>query len=160
VRKWHAWQRLTPRQRRILIRALVALPPVAVGLRLMGWVRLRSAMVRLTPRRAMRAGFDAAGYARDAASVTNLLGGQRPLSATCLRRSAVLWWLLRRAGLDAQVVLGARKEEGRFEAHAWVEAGGAVLNDRPDVRQFYAVFEEGSRLPSAAASDPPQTPAR
>ncbi len=160
MRKWHAWQLLTPRQRRILIRALVALPPVAVGLRLAGWARLRLAMARLSPRKAARAGFDTASYARDAAYVTNLLGGQRPLSATCLRRSAVLWWLLRREGLDAQVVLGARKEGGRFEAHAWVEAGGAVLNDRPDVRQHYAVFEEGAQLPSAAANDPPRTPAR
>ena len=41
----------------------------------------------------------------------------------------MLWWLLRRRGIAAELRIGARKEFERFEAHAWVEVDSAVLND-------------------------------
>lgn len=41
----------------------------------------------------------------------------------------VLWWLLRRRQIAAELRIGARKLEGQFEAHAWVEYAGAMLGD-------------------------------
>ncbi len=44
---------------------------------------------------------------------------------SCLRRAAVLAYLLRRAGHDARVVIGVRRSEaGALEAHAWLACDG------------------------------------
>jgi transglutaminase superfamily protein len=44
---------------------------------------------------------------------------------SCLRRAAVLALLLRRAGYDARVVLGVRRDSaGTLEAHAWLACDG------------------------------------
>jgi hypothetical protein len=37
--------------------------------------------------------------------------------------------------------MGARSEAGRFEAHAWVELGGAVINDSGDAHLHFAPFD-------------------
>jgi hypothetical protein len=44
---------------------------------------------------------------------------------TCLRRAVVLAALLRRAGRDAEVIIGVRRTgDGRVEAHAWLRCDG------------------------------------
>ncbi|MEP7088324.1 MAG: lasso peptide biosynthesis B2 protein [Gemmatimonadota bacterium] len=44
---------------------------------------------------------------------------------SCLRRAAVLTYLLRRGGHDASVVIGVRRSgEGALEAHAWLACDG------------------------------------
>ena len=55
--------------------------------------------------------------------------------ALCLQRSAVTACLLRRFGVPARLVIGARPMP--FLAHAWVEVEGAVVNDWPRTPQFY-----------------------
>jgi len=53
----------------------------------------------------------------------------------------VLWWLLQARGIAADLRIGARKETGRFEAHAWVETGGAVLNDADGEHIHFVPFD-------------------
>jgi hypothetical protein len=48
--------------------------------------------------------------------------------ATCLPQSLVAWALLRRQGLDPTLRLGARKNAGVLEAHAWIEVGSMSLD--------------------------------
>lgn len=44
---------------------------------------------------------------------------------SCLRRAAVLAFLLRRSGHDARVVIGVRRgDAGALEAHAWLSCDG------------------------------------
>ena len=44
---------------------------------------------------------------------------------SCLRRAAVLAYLLRRGGHNASVVIGVRRSEaGALEAHAWLACDG------------------------------------
>jgi len=62
-------------------------------------------------------------------------------SPNCLERSLTLWWLLRRAGIEGEMHVGARKNDSRFEAHAWIELRGVVLNDSPEVHKHYARFD-------------------
>ena len=52
-----------------------------------------------------------------------------------------LWWLLRSAGIDGELHIGARKKDAKFEAHAWVELKGTVLNDSPDIHEHYTRFD-------------------
>ena len=55
---------------------------------------------------------------------------------SCLEQSLVLWWLLHRQGIAAELRIGARKETNQFEAHAWVELEGVALNDGNIHRHF------------------------
>src|ERR1700730_13522553 len=50
---------------------------------------------------------------------------------SCLAKSLTLWWLLGRKGMVSELRIGIRKENEKFEAHAWVECQGAALNE-PD----------------------------
>lgn len=60
--------------------------------------------------------------------------------AMCLERSAATTCLLRERGVPAQLVIGAQQIP--FRAHAWVEVGGKVVNDKPYLREMYAVLDE------------------
>jgi hypothetical protein len=57
----------------------------------------------------------------------------------CLQRSAVTTCLLRRNGIAAQMVIGVQHLP--FQAHAWVEVDGTVVNDRSYVREIYSVLD-------------------
>jgi hypothetical protein len=57
----------------------------------------------------------------------------------CLQRSAVTTCLLRRYGVHAELVIGAQQMP--FKAHAWVEVGGRVVNDKPYTPSMYAVLD-------------------
>lgn len=59
--------------------------------------------------------------------------------ALCLQRSAATACLLRKYGAKAQMVIASRPMP--FQAHAWVEVEGRVVNDKPDVQKNYAVLD-------------------
>lgn len=58
----------------------------------------------------------------------------------CLQRSAATACLLKRYGVPAQMMTGAQQMP--FKAHAWVEVKGRVVNDKPYVREMYAVLDQ------------------
>ncbi len=57
----------------------------------------------------------------------------------CLQRSAATTCLLRHQGVAAEMILGAQQMP--FRAHAWVEVDGRVVNDKPYMREIYAVLD-------------------
>jgi hypothetical protein len=57
----------------------------------------------------------------------------------CLQRSAATACLLKRHGVAAQMVIGAQQVP--FKAHAWVEVGGSVVNDKPYMPEMYVVLD-------------------
>jgi len=59
----------------------------------------------------------------------------------CLQRSAATACLLKEAGISAQMIIGVQQLP--FKAHAWVEVAGRVVNDKPYVREMYAVLDHG-----------------
>jgi hypothetical protein len=59
--------------------------------------------------------------------------------ALCLQRSAATACLLKEYGVPAQMVIGAQQMP--FKAHAWVEVGGRVVNDKQYVSEMYAVLD-------------------
>lgn len=61
--------------------------------------------------------------------------------SSCLERSIVLCWLLRSRGIPAELRVGAQKHVERFEAHAWVECEGIVLNDADDIHSHFVPFD-------------------
>lgn len=57
----------------------------------------------------------------------------------CLQRSAATASLLKQNGVPAQMVIGAQQLP--FRAHAWVEIGGQVINDKPYTPEMYVVLD-------------------
>jgi Transglutaminase-like superfamily len=57
----------------------------------------------------------------------------------CLQRSSATACLLKQYGVCAQMVIGAQQLP--FKAHAWVEVDGKVVNDKPYMKEIYAVLE-------------------
>lgn len=62
------------------------------------------------------------------------------LAMTCLRRALVLEALLAGFGFEPVLRLGVRRQGGAFEAHAWVELGGAPVSSGGDPAESYAVL--------------------
>jgi hypothetical protein len=60
-------------------------------------------------------------------------------SSLCLQRSAITTCLLRRHGINAEMVIGCKIMP--YHGHAWVEVEGKVVNDRPSVQQAYSVLD-------------------
>ena len=57
----------------------------------------------------------------------------------CLQRSAATARLLKKHGVLAEMVIGARQIP--FRAHAWVEVRGRVVNDKPYTPELYNVID-------------------
>jgi len=62
-----------------------------------------------------------------------------PKEVLCLQRSAATVCLLRKSGIPARMIIGARRMP--FKAHAWVEVNGKVVNDKPYTPEMYAVLD-------------------
>ena len=58
----------------------------------------------------------------------------------CLQRSATTACLLKHFGVRAQMMIGTQQMP--FKAHAWVEVDGRVVNDKPYMREMYAVLDQ------------------
>jgi hypothetical protein len=57
----------------------------------------------------------------------------------CLQRSAATACLLKQCGVVAEMVIGAQQMP--FKSHAWVEVNGSVVNDKPYMREMYAIVD-------------------
>ncbi|HKG94846.1 MAG TPA: lasso peptide biosynthesis B2 protein [Gemmatimonadaceae bacterium] len=64
---------------------------------------------------------------------------------TCLRRAIVLAALLRRDGLDPEVVIGVRRSpQGSVEAHAWLRCDGTDPYLEPTDTSTYIEMKSGA----------------
>ena len=136
------WERLRrfraldPAARGLFLRAWVVLPVISVCLGLRGFGSTQAALRRFLPSEAEMRG-PAEGQACDealpAARMVRAAAYFGAWRFTCLEKSLTLWWLLGRQRMASTVRIGARKNEGKFEAHAWVECGGVVLSEQDEL---------------------------
>ncbi len=142
--KWRRFRERPLEERALILRAMVLLPLTGIGLRVFGFRRWKQLIERFSVRtRALKVAepaiqLEKAGLTVRAVRSAELHGPAKP---NCLKRSMVLWWMLRRDGIGGELHIGARKNGLHFEAHAWVELDGKVLNDSPDVHTHYARFD-------------------
>ena len=88
-----------------------------------------------------RRGMDAAERERIVWAVNGVSRKIMP-SRRCLVRALSVQWFLRRAGVPAELCIGARKSaEGRLNAHAWVELDGQVIIGGKESPRLYAPFQ-------------------
>jgi transglutaminase superfamily protein len=121
----------------LVIETCATLPLASIGLAMFGWRRLKVILQRISS-----AESSPNEIQQRAARITNAVGRRMPIPATCLQRSVTLWWTLGRRNIDSRVVMGIRKDKSDFHAHAWVEVDGVVINDQPNLRQNFVVFDE------------------
>ena len=127
---------LSSRERRLLASAFVSLPIVALGLRMLGFTRLRGLLSRHSSPQTNNS-----ESARSVAQMVRIAADHGLIAANCLERSLTLWWLLARRGIESDLRIGVRTASGQFEAHAWVERDGIALNDSKDVSHRYSPFD-------------------
>lgn len=133
------WFDLPREERRAIITMMWLVPALHVAVRVFDYRRTRAFLERrANVRRARLEG--ALGDVRPYRLATSRVTRYSWLPGNCLSRSLALLWLLQRNGHDADLRLGVSLDGGTFAAHAWVELGGVVLNDRQDVAMRYAAF--------------------
>ena len=134
---------LTRTELRFLAVALSATPFVSVGLSLLGFRRVHAALARWPQPRAARCASEEAARAKagSVARAVSIAAGRGPVRATCLRRSLLIWWLLRCCGIATVVRVGVNRDDGNFRAHAWVELLGRPLGDAEDIAVRFPTFD-------------------
>lgn len=128
-----------PRREPGLWRSMMTLSLVRLSLVLFGLGRTVRLIRRLDRGRPASAAPDAAmarGIEASVAKAAALFPGR----ALCLEQSLTLYTLLRRSSVPARLRLGIQSYP--FAAHAWVEAGGAPLNDIAEHIAFYVPLED------------------
>jgi Transglutaminase-like superfamily len=137
-------------QWRIVLVSLVLVPLVQLSLKRRGFARTADALARRSQAAARPSTPD---EVRPMARAVNIVANRPMVGAPCLGRSMVLWFLVRRRGIDAELVIGAEPPKGGdLSAHAWVELDGVPVNDVAGVRQRFGSFDvQLPRLSTASA---------
>ena len=135
------WRELSSRERRTLLQAVLVLPMARAALRVLPLAAVRKMISR---ERARRSSLDAQQIRRRAAEVvrmTILAAERTPAGGTCLARALTACLLLSRAGIAADLRLGASRKQGEFEAHAWIECEGAKFDVSRQLETEYLPFD-------------------
>lgn len=139
-RWWSRWGELTSQQRIEMARATVELPWMWRRLQRQG---LKAVHENIRQRRDSSRGTPLPhDHVRLLAEAVNLAATHSPFHVTCLSRSLVLLQALARHSTLAELQVGVRMIEGRLDAHAWITHGGVPVNDRLDIGEIYASFDD------------------
>lgn len=141
---WRTFSRLTKSERLVALEAALGLTATWIALRTLGFRRWR----RVLESPAIRKKTNAAATEVPVREIANVVRMEEAAArnlffhTNCLEQSLVLWWLLQKRGVPADLLIGARKDANRFEAHAWVEVAGAALNSTGEGHLHFVPFEE------------------
>jgi hypothetical protein len=144
IERWKRFWRLSAFERGIVLEATGGLLATWAGLQLIGfrrWERVLAVFAAPANTTGPAQGASVQESALVIARMQETASRNLLFRTNCLERSLVLWWLLRRRGIDAAMRIGARKESDRFEAHAWVELDSQVLNDASAEHRYFVPFE-------------------
>src|ERR1700692_3434415 len=139
LRRFKTWE---PRARGLFLRAALLLPFISLSLRLRGFRATQSSLQKHLPKALSGLPDKSNGVQTGPATLTARMvrsAAHRTWgSPACLEQSLALWWLLGRQGISTSVRIGTRKNEEKFEAHAWVEWVGVALNEAEEAHKTYA----------------------
>jgi len=141
--------------RGLFLRAAVLLPVISVSLKIGGFRATQKFLLRSLPdarQTSQKNSIHMVGDLERAELTSRMVNAAiRHVwrASTCLEKSLALWWLLGRRGIASELRIGARKLEGKFEAHAWVERDGLALNEAQQEHRHYAAFDAAFPLYSS-----------
>jgi len=147
IRKFSALER--PAQE-LFLRACVLLPLISLSLHWRGFRKTKASLQHFLSVPYGSQNPDAQARAVLTAQMVRAAEHHGIGHPSCLEVSLSLWWLLARQGISSDLRVGVRKEGEKFEAHAWVEYGGAPLTERETEHKHFAAFD------AALASLPPE----
>jgi hypothetical protein len=134
---WANWINLSRQQKKLFIHSLVYLKAASILLLLFRYQDLHNTLKKRVHLDSGPSPEIANLEAAQLSMIVELAARRRLVNATCLRRSLVLWYLLRREGIDSELRIGVRKEAEKIIGHAWVEIDGSVINDDVEnIKQF------------------------
>jgi hypothetical protein len=133
----------------LFLRAFVVLPLISISLQWRGFRKTKASLQHFLSVPYGSQNFDAQARAILTAQLVRAAAHHAIGDPACLEVSLALWWLLARQGIASDLRVGIRKDGEAFEAHAWVECGGATLNEPEMLHHHYAAFD------AALASLPP-----
>jgi hypothetical protein len=144
---------MSTKERRLLAQAFVLLPLTRGGVCLLGIKRWQRYLAKLSTshswreKNLIRAGsldrdhsLNETARAQAIARIVKIATEQEVLRANCLQQTLVLWFLLRRHGIESEISFGTRKQAGQVQAHAWVELFGTPLNEDREVCEYFPQF--------------------
>jgi hypothetical protein len=143
ARKWQRFSQLNGFERAAVLEAFVGLAITWPGLRLAGFRKWKAVLEWLSPQQPLLKSSitTAVEVANTVARMESRAARNLFFRPNCLESSLVLWWLLRRRETPAELHVGARKEGQKFEAHAWVESGGNVVNQPDETHLHFVPFD-------------------
>lgn len=121
-----------------LMRVVYLLPLRTLQLRAFGLSSFRSHTQPLPPAANEIDSATAIALARRIYWLMSVAANRGICRGSCLSRSLVLRDLLAQKGIGCEVRIGVRHRGPEFDAHAWVEVDGTVVNDSADTVATYA----------------------
>ena len=144
--------------RGIFLRATAVLPVIFISLKMRGFGATQEFLLRSFPIAPQTSQQDSIHVVDDrkrmelTSRMVNAAIRHVWRAPTCLEKSLALWWLLGRQGIACEVRIGARKQGGKFEAHAWLERDGVAVNEPQQEHRHYAAFDAAFPLQGSESS--------
>jgi hypothetical protein len=140
---WRKFWQLPPSERVLFVSSVLMLLITALALRFIGFNRWHSFLSRsrVEGKHKEAQPANSIEQARAVARMVRLASKHGFYRANCLQCSITLWWLLRRRGVESDIQIGVRKDIEGFQAHAWIEYQGIVLNDVEDIFSSFVRFD-------------------
>jgi hypothetical protein len=138
---------LAPADRRLLVTAALVLGLVGAALRLVSFKKLLQLAEEFSHTTSQRQNPLPPSSERITWAIA-AVGRRIPLLSRCLTQAVAAKILLARCGHPALMRIGvSRNENGRLEAHAWVESQGVVVMGAPAVDHFIPLWsiDRGNR---------------
>ena len=141
MRTLRSYFRLNPFERWIVVQSVAGLVIARIGLRVAGFGVWKKVVTWLSSANAeSREVEDTRSFASSIARTQAAAERHLFFRPSCLEHALVLWYLLRRHGVAALIRIGGRKEQGVFEAHAWVEVDGLPIGDADGAHRGFVPF--------------------
>ena len=144
--------------RGLFLRATAVLPVIFISLKMRGFGATQEFLLRsfpIVPQTSQQDSIHVVGALKRTELTSRMVNaaiGHVWRASTCLEKSLALWWLLGRQGIACEVRIGARKQGGKFEAHAWLERDGVAENEPQQEHRHYAAFDAAFPLQSSEPS--------
>ena len=119
------------------MRAWLLLSWVELGLRKFSYARVSQWFTPKQGRIRASESKDATQQIKRIWQLVDMASRNHILTITCLRRSLVAQRLLRQQGIPVELHFGVKKDNGRIQAHAWLEYQGHVIGDPEQLSQAY-----------------------
>ena len=131
----------------VFVQAIGLLPMMALSLRWWGFGRVWG-WLKQRPLPAHDPSDNDFKQVQRTAVLVHRAAKNRLFGSNCLKRSLVLYWLLKRQGIDSDLRIGVGRKESVFQAHAWIEYQQRPLHENRNLYDQYKPFDH-SLLPQS-----------